>query len=90
VDERARKRCLSLAAGFLGDSHVCGLRLLRPLNNFEFNPVALLQRSVSFARNRAVMDENVRSILPPDESKPLRFVEPLDLSLHLSSPHLVL
>jgi hypothetical protein len=53
------------------------------LHDFEFDVVAFLQAFVPFAIDRAVVDEDVRTIIAPDESEALRIIEPF----HLASGH---
>jgi|WetSurMetagenome_2_1015567.scaffolds.fasta_scaffold34219_4 hypothetical protein len=60
------------------------LGALLSLNDVELNVIALFQRFVSIQLDGRVVNEHIRPVFPPDESVPLRVVEPLDLSFVLS------
>src|SRR5215471_158716 len=61
---------------------VRGLRSLLALDYLEFNLIAFLQALVSFGRDRAVVNEDIRAaIVPSDEPISLRIVEPFHGSL---------
>src|SRR6185295_14627114 len=61
------------------------LQPLRSLRDVELHGLSLTQRAESFALDRGVMHENIRTVLASDEPVPLRVVEPL----HLSGCHLL-
>jgi hypothetical protein len=53
---------------------------LLPLNDIEFNVVALFEAFVSIELNCRVVDEDIRTIVTADESIAFRVVEPFDLA----------
>lgn len=55
-----------------------------PLHDVKLDLVALLQALISIELNRAVVNKDVRTVVPADEAVTLRIVEPLDFSLVLS------
>jgi hypothetical protein len=63
--------------------HFVRLRAFLSLHDFKFDVVAFLQAFVPFAIDRAVVDEDIRTIIAPDESEALRIIEPF----HLASGH---
>ena len=60
----------------LGD--VRSLRSLLTLGDLELHLVAFLQALVSLRSDRAVVNEDVRSIGAPNETVAFRVIEPLD------------
>jgi hypothetical protein len=70
----------SLAAAAL---HLICLRALLPLDDVELDFVALFEGFVAVELNRAVVHEDVRPIIPADETVALRIVEPLHLAFVL-------
>jgi hypothetical protein len=87
---KARAACFEselIASLSNGLSYIGCLRPFLALDDLEFDRVALLQALISIARNGAVVDENVRSTITPEEAVPLRIVEPLHCAFdafHLS------
>src|SRR5205814_4418006 len=67
----------SVRVGRLRLPHVCGLETLGPLHDVELQTLAFGQRLEAFARDRRVVDENILTAFLLDETKTLRFVEPL-------------
>src|ERR1700730_1244323 len=78
-------RCWGELRGTL--CHICRLRPLWTLDNFEFNRVPFVQGFVSLAYDCRVVDKYVGSILASDETVTFRVVEPLDLAFHNSTMH---
>ena len=70
----------SLAAAAL---HLICLRALLPLDDIELDFVTLFEGFVAIELNRAVVHEDVRPIIPADETVALRIVEPLHLAFVL-------
>jgi hypothetical protein len=70
----------SLAAAAL---HLICLRALLPLDDVELDVIALFEGFVAIELNRAVVHEDVRPIIPADETVALRIVEPLHLAFVL-------
>ena len=58
-------------------AYIGRLRAFLSLDDLEFNLVALLQALISIARDGAVVDEDIRSTIAPQEAVPLRIIEPL-------------
>src|SRR3954469_25916124 len=67
-----------------GLRHFRRLRSLLPLDDFEFDLIALGERLESVALNRAEVHEDVRTALVRDETVALRIVEPLHGPLETS------
>jgi hypothetical protein len=67
---------LGCAVSRFGD--VGGLRTFGTLSDLKFDFVPLLQALISFSRDRAVVNEDVRSTLATDETVSFCVVEPLD------------
>jgi len=65
--------------------HIVRLWAFLSLHNFKFDFVAFLETLVAFAIDSAVVDEDIRTIIAPDESETLRIIEPF----HLASSHLL-
>jgi hypothetical protein len=65
-----------------GFGYVGSLRAFLTLDNLEFDLVAFLQALVSLNCNCAVVNEDIRAVIPADEPVSLRIVEPLDGSFH--------
>jgi hypothetical protein len=57
--------------------HICGLRALLTFGDFEFHLITFLQAFVSLRTDRAVMNEDVRTIRTTDKSVSLSVIEPL-------------
>src|SRR2546426_184705 len=71
----------------LGFTHVRGLKSLRSTDDIELEPLAFGQRLEALALDRGVVNEHVLATLLLDETKTLRFVEPLHRSVcHLQTP----
>lgn len=64
--------------------HLVRLRAFLSLDNIELHLVAFLQTFVPIDLDGAVVHENVRSVVPSDESVPFRIVEPFDFASILS------
>ena len=65
---------------FFRAGDLVGLGPLLALHNIEFDFVALFQTFVTVKLNRAVVDENIRSIIAANESIAFCVVEPLHFS----------
>src|SRR5690348_4080321 len=63
-------------------SDVCRLRAFLSLGDLELYLVTLLQAFVALGRNRAVMNEPIRSILAADEPLTLGVIEPPPGTFH--------
>src|SRR5690349_5273534 len=63
-------------------SDVCRLRAFLSLGDLELYLVTLLQAFVALGRNRAVMNEHIRSILAADEPITFGVIEPLHGTFH--------
>src|ERR1700730_18743466 len=74
-------RCWGELRGTL--CHICRLRPLWTLDNFEFNRVPFVQGFVSLAYDCRVMDKYIGSTLASDEAVAFRVIEPLDRAFHL-------
>lgn len=48
--------------------HIRCLRPLGTLDNFEFDRISFLQRTVTLADDRRIMYEDIGPVVPPDES----------------------
>src|SRR5579859_5966263 len=78
------KFCLDpRSGGGLTTKHLVGLRTLLPLDDVKFDLVSLLQTLVPIQLDRAVVHEDIRTIVPSDEAVSLRVVEPLHLAFVL-------
>jgi len=66
--------------------HIRRLGAFRSLHDLELDRVSFLQRSVAIPEYRRVMYEHIGPVFPPDESIPLRIIEPFHSSLHFVSP----
>jgi hypothetical protein len=75
-----RSGCSLAAAAAL---HLICLRALLPLDDVELDVIALFEGFVAIELNRAVVHEDVRPIIPADETVALRIVEPLHLAFVL-------
>lgn len=64
--------------------NLVGLRALLSLDNVEFHLVTFLQTFVPIDLDGAVVHEDVRAVVPSDESVPFRIVEPFDFTCVLS------
>src|SRR5947208_12825399 len=68
-------------------THVRGLKSLRSTDDIELEPLAFGQRLEALALDRGVVNEHVLATLLLDETKTLRFVDPLHRSVcHLQTP----
>jgi hypothetical protein len=63
--------------------HLVSLRALLPLNDIELDLVSLFETLVAIELNGAVVHEDVRPIVPANETIALRVVEPLHFSFVL-------
>ncbi len=77
-----RLRTLELGY-FLDAGHGVGLRPFLTLNDIEFDIVSFFQAFVSIQLDRAVVNEDVRSVIAADETVTLRIVEPLHFAFVL-------
>jgi hypothetical protein len=76
-------------SGDLG--YIGRLRPFLSLYDLKLYLVALLQALISFSGDGAVVNEDIRSIVTPEEAVTLRVVEPLDRafqSFHVRPPFL--
>jgi hypothetical protein len=58
-------------------SHICSLRSLGALHYLELDYIVFLQTLVAFGSDRAVVDENVRTIIAAKKAVSLGVVKPL-------------
>jgi hypothetical protein len=61
-------------------THFVGLRTFLSLDDLEFNVVAFLQSLVAIRCDCTIVNEDISSIVPTDETESLSVVEPLDLT----------
>ena len=59
-------------------ANVCRLRSFLALRNFELNYITFLEAFIAIRGDCAVVDKNIRSIVPTDETVAFRVIEPLD------------
>jgi hypothetical protein len=52
-----------------------------PFHYFEFDLVTFLKTLIALRRDRAVMNEDIRSVFAPNKTESLSVVEPLDRTL---------
>lgn len=77
-------KCLNdLGDLFAADDLIC-LRAFLSLHDVEFDIVSFFQAFISVNLNGAVVDEDIRSVIPPNKTVSLCIVEPLDLAFVLS------
>jgi hypothetical protein len=55
------------------------------LDNFEVNPVPLVQDFISLAYDSRVVDKYIWTVLAPDKAIASQIIEPSDHALHLTS-----
>jgi len=48
--------------------YVSGLQTLGTLHDFKFHRIAFLQSSIAVSRNGRVRNENIWTVIPPDEA----------------------
>lgn len=65
----------------LQGAHVLCLEPLLALGNLELDPLAFLQAAEAVGLDRRVMNENVFTVIPADETKTFGIVKPLHCSL---------
>jgi len=65
--------------------HICSLRPLWTLDNFEFDRVPFVEGFVSLAYDCRVMDKYIWTVLASNEAVAFRVIEPFDLALHYRS-----
>jgi hypothetical protein len=65
--------------------YVPSLRSFCTLDDFEFNRIPLVQRSVPLTNDCGVMDKNIGAIIASDESISFCIIVPFDLTSHSSS-----
>jgi hypothetical protein len=63
--------------GFFEAAHLIGLRAFAAFNNVEFYFVTFLEAFVAFALNGTVVDEDIGSTIPSEESVAFCVIEPL-------------
>jgi hypothetical protein len=71
-----------LSAGVGAPYHICSLRPLCTLDDFEFNRVPFVQGFVSLAYDCRVMYKYIRTIHASNEAVPFCVIEPLDCAFH--------
>jgi hypothetical protein len=75
-------RCPSFyfAAGseVLDNLNLSGLEALRALFDLEFDLLALFQGVISFAKDRGVMHEDIRTVVAGQETIAFAIIKPLD------------
>ena len=78
VAERPENGLDSFDAGYL-----IGLGSFRPLDDVELYLVTFLQGFVAVQLNRAVVYEDIRTVVTAEESVPLGIIEPLHCTFEL-------
>src|SRR4029077_2586025 len=69
--------------------YIGSLRTFRPLPNFKLDRLSFLQSAIAFANDSGIMNENIRTIIAPDEAVAFCIIEPLHLAFHfLWSPRM--
>jgi len=68
--------------GFKPLGYVVGLRTSGTLHNLKFHCITLFEGPIAIPDDGRVMNENIGTVIPSDETVPLRVVEPL-----YSAPH---
>lgn len=58
-----------------------------PLDDLEFHVIAFLQALIAFACYRAVMNENIGSVIAADKTKALGIIEPFHFTLDAGHLH---
>ncbi len=76
-----KKFAAPLLCSFPRAHHLIGLRTFLTLDNVELHIVSLLQALVPVKLDGAVMHENIRAVVAPDEPVALCVVKPLHLAL---------
>src|SRR5713101_2918412 len=69
-----------------GFRHVRRLGTFRSLDYLELDRVALLKSTVTLSHYRGIMDENIWSIISPNETISFLVIKPLDIPLHFVPP----
>src|SRR5258708_2436972 len=62
--------------------HICSLRSLSTLDNFEFNRVPFIQGFVSLGYDCCVMYKYIWAVIAPDEAVTSCVIEPPDCAMH--------
>jgi hypothetical protein len=62
------------------------LRAFRALDYFKFDGITFLQRAVTIADDRGIVDEHIGTVFTANESVSFRIIEPLHCTLHFVSP----
>ena len=77
--QRIKMWCVGvlLASRFL---YVSSLRTLRSLHDFKLNHISFLQGAITVANNRGIMNEDVGTIIAPNESVTFCVIEPFHRS----------
>jgi hypothetical protein len=75
---------LQLSGDLFAASNLIGLWALLTLHDVKFDIVTFLQAFISIDLDGAVVDEDVRSVVPSDKTIALCVIEPLDLAFVLS------
>jgi hypothetical protein len=68
---------VGLVTNFFETRDLIGLGALTPLDDVEFNLIALFQAFIAFPLNGAVVDEDVRPAITAEEAVTFCVVEPL-------------
>jgi hypothetical protein len=66
-----------LATRFL---YVSSLRTLRPLHDLKLNHISFLQGAITVTNNRGIMNEDIGTIIAPNESVTFSVIEPFHRS----------
>jgi len=64
----------------LGLAYVLCLRAFLSLHDLKLHVVTLLQALIAFRLDGAVVDENIRAVIPADEAEALCIVKPFDFA----------
>ena len=87
MDSRPAALLGEVGSNRLRFTNVRGLKSLGSTDDIELEPLAFGQRLEALALDRGVVNEHVLATLLLDETKTLRFVEPLHRSVcHLQTP----
>ena len=64
----------------LGLAYVLCLRAFLPLHDLKLDIVTFLKALITFRLDGAVVNENIRAVIPADEAEALCIVKPFDFA----------
>jgi hypothetical protein len=80
----SKEESLPDSRDLFASNNLVRLRALLALDNVELDIIAFLEAFIAINLDGTVMDEDIRSVVPPDETISLCVIEPLNLAFMLS------